>query len=83
MAYALSPNRRRRARRGTFEGVRWGIDKQTAVPPNSPADPLPIALYGLKIPLSVGLVKSYQDSDLESVFDVRGGISGAEKMFFP
>jgi hypothetical protein len=40
------------------------MDKQSAVPPNSPANPLPVALYGPKIPLSTGSANRTEVTDL-------------------
>jgi hypothetical protein len=71
MADGLSPNPPERSRGGECSnGIRWEIDKQATVPPSSPANPLPTALYGPKIPLSTGSVNRIEVTDLSGIFDV-------------
>jgi hypothetical protein len=78
MADGRSPNPPGRSRgRERSNGIRWEIDKQTAVPLNSAANPLPTALYGPKIPLSTGLANQLEVTDLSRIFDVgRGHFAG-------
>ncbi|HKM74375.1 MAG TPA: hypothetical protein VKG22_10740 [Stellaceae bacterium] len=60
-----------------------GIDKQSAAPPSSAANPLPTARNGTEIPLPAASAKSRQVVDLHGICEVERRILGAEKRFFP